>query len=212
MGAARQVEPLTARRRILVVDDNLDNVRSLAMLFQQMGHIVDYAINATVAVDLATRLGPDIVFLDLLLPDDHGAGVCAELRKNPQLAKTPIIGITGSDRMFDLQLALDAGCDDVLRKPVPLRVYERLLAGGASRRKLRDMTAWKQGDARPDGRRLAESDRLVREMERLTLRAQTLLHEHRHTVAALKEVQDKLDATLPISPDALPPKKNGKAG
>jgi DNA-binding response OmpR family regulator len=46
------------------------------MLLHTMGHYVDYAINGTVAVDMARRFQPDIIFLDLLLPDDHGAGVC----------------------------------------------------------------------------------------------------------------------------------------
>jgi hypothetical protein len=124
-------------RRVLIVDDNIDNVRSLALLFQSMGHHVDYAINATAALALAERMNPEIVFLDLLLPDDHGAGVCTALRRNAELAKTTIIGITGSTRMMDLQVALDAGCDDVLRKPIAPCVYERILAGGATRRKLR---------------------------------------------------------------------------
>ena len=105
------------RSTILVIDDNLDNVRSLVMLLDTMGHHVDYAINATVAVDFARRFQPDIVFLDLLLPDDHGAGVCRELKALPELQQTRIIAVTASSHMLDHQLALDAGCD-VLRKPV----------------------------------------------------------------------------------------------
>jgi CheY-like chemotaxis protein len=141
MNAAQQAPEPKTRRRILVVDDNLDNVRSLAMLFDTMDHHVDYAINATVAVDLARRFQPDVVFLDLLLPDDHGAGVCKELRALPELKQTRIIAVTASSRMLDHQLALDAGCDDVLRKPVSPETYERLIAGGMCRRKLRDFIA-----------------------------------------------------------------------
>jgi len=127
-----------AGKRVLVIDDNIDNVRSLAMLLHTMGHHVDYAINATVAVDMAQRFQPDIIFLDLLLPDDHGAGVCRDLRTRPELKKTRIIAITASSRMLDHQLALDAGCDDVLRKPVSPETFERLIAGGMTRRKLRE--------------------------------------------------------------------------
>ena len=87
---------------------------------------------------MAERLRPDIIFLDLLLPDGHGAKVCNELRKCPELAGTRIFGVTASTRMIDHQLALDAGCTDVLRKPVSAATYERLIAGGMSRRKLRD--------------------------------------------------------------------------
>lgn len=125
-------------KRILVVDDSIDSVRSLTLLFQTMGHHVDYAINATVAVDIATKMQPDIVFLDLLLPDGHGSGVCREMRKRPELRNTRIFGVTGSPKMIDHQLALDAGCDDVLRKPVPPETFERLIAGGTTRRELRE--------------------------------------------------------------------------
>ncbi|MEA3191747.1 MAG: two-component system, OmpR family, response regulator [Betaproteobacteria bacterium] len=133
-------------RRILVIDDNLDNVRSLALLFHAMGHHVDYAINATAAADMAVSMKPDVIFLDVLLPDGHGANVCKEIRRHSALKRTRIYGVTGSPRMFDLQLALDAGCDDVLRKPVSSETFERLIAGGMHRRKLRDSIADKSKD------------------------------------------------------------------
>jgi CheY-like chemotaxis protein len=138
MKAVREREEARVRRRVLVVDDNLDNVRSLTLLLGTMGHQVDCAINATVAVDVARRQQPDIVFLDLLLPDGHGANVCREMRKCPDLSKTRIIAVTASSRMLDHQLALDAGCDDVLRKPVAPEIYERLINGGMCRQKLRE--------------------------------------------------------------------------
>jgi CheY-like chemotaxis protein len=141
MNAVREGEKAKVGRRVLVVDDNLDHVRSLTLLLGTTGHHVDYAINATVAVDLARRQQPDIVFLDLLLPDGHGADVCRELRRCPELSKTRIIGVTASSRMLDHQLALDAGCDDVLRKPVAPGIYERLIAGGMCRRKLREFVS-----------------------------------------------------------------------
>lgn len=126
------------RASVLVIDDNLDQVRSLALLLNTMGYRVEYAINATTSVGIARRFRPDVVFLDLLLPDGHGAQICKELRSCPELAKTRIFGISASTRMMDLQKALDAGCEDVLRKPVPPAVFERLIAGGMSRKQLRD--------------------------------------------------------------------------
>ena len=61
MQALRNGVEVRVGRRVLVVDDNLDNVRSLTLLLGTMGHQVDYAINATVAVDVARRQRPDIV-------------------------------------------------------------------------------------------------------------------------------------------------------
>ena len=57
------------------------------------------------------------------------------------MKQTRIIAVTASSRMLDHQLALDAGCDDVLRKPVSAETYERLIAGGMYRRKLREFIA-----------------------------------------------------------------------
>jgi CheY-like chemotaxis protein len=141
VNAARKAAAPEVGKRVLVIDDSLDNVRSLALLLHTMGHQVDYAINATAAVGMAQRFRPDIIFLDLLLPDGHGAEVCRELREKPETMKTRIIGITASSRMMDHQIALDAGCDDVLRKPVSPETFERLIAGGMTRRKLRDFTS-----------------------------------------------------------------------
>jgi len=138
MNAAQKPHQRLARR-ILVVDDNLDNVRSLALLFHTMGHHVDYAINATSALDMAISMKPDVIFLDVLLPDGHGSGVCREFRKQSVLNRTRIFAITASSRMLDHQLALDAGCDDVLRKPVSPETFERLINGGMNRRKLREL-------------------------------------------------------------------------
>lgn len=134
--------------RVLVVDDSLDHVRSLALLLDTMGYQVDYAINATTAVDIAVRFRPNVIFLDLLLPDGHGAKLCAEMRKRPELSATRIFGISASSRMIDHQNALDAGCSDVLRKPVSPATFERLINGGMNRKELRDFHAREQAKGR----------------------------------------------------------------
>ena len=113
--------------RILVVDDNIDNARSMALLFGAMGHHVDYAINAIVGIDFAARFKPEVVILDLLLPDSHGAQVCRQLRLNPELKQTRIYAITGSKSGADRERALAAGCDEVLLKPVSPDTFERLI-------------------------------------------------------------------------------------
>ena len=149
MQAEQHAPRREAKRRILVVDDNLDHVRSLALMFDVMGYHCDYAINATVAAEIAAAYQPDVIFLDLLLPDGHGSQICAEMRTFAQLKSTRIFGITASTRLIDHQRALDAGCDDVLRKPVAPAVFERLINGGLSRRKLRDFIAANRGKGTP---------------------------------------------------------------
>ena len=145
MGQAEPKPSFKPKARVFVVEDNIDSVRALALLLDVMGYDVNYAINGTAAINMAIAFRPDVIFLDLLLPDGHGAQVCAEMRKQPQLRDTRIFGISASSRMIDLQRALDAGCTDVLRKPVSPETFERLISGGMSRRALRDFIA-KQSD------------------------------------------------------------------
>jgi len=115
---------------VLVVDDNLDQVHSLAYLLKDDGHHVDFAINATVALDLAKRLEPQVVLLDIGLPDAAGTRVVGLMRRMPQLAKgkARIIAITGRDTP-DAEL-MAAGFDAVLRKPVLYPELEKLLGDG----------------------------------------------------------------------------------
>lgn len=116
-------------RRILVVEDNVDSARMLAVLFATMGHKVEYAINAVVAIEIAHRFLPEFVFLDLMLPDAHGADVARQLRGNPKLAHTRIYAITGSQEEEDRTRALAAGCEAVFAKPVDTEIFETLISG-----------------------------------------------------------------------------------
>jgi CheY-like chemotaxis protein len=116
------------RRRVLVVDDDIDTARSLSLLFDVWGCRVEYAINGIVALSIAQRLLPEIIIVDLKLPDTHGSQLTRQLRAHPGLRKARIVAITGSSQAEDRERALAAGCDEVLLKPVPINTLERLLA------------------------------------------------------------------------------------
>ena len=112
--------------RILVVDDNLDQVHSLAFLLKDDGHEVDFAINATVAIEVARRMQPEVILLDIGLPDGSGLKVAPLLRLVPRLAEVRIIAVTG--RVIAEEELRAAGFDDVLRKPVAYADLRGLLA------------------------------------------------------------------------------------
>jgi len=92
-----------------------------------MGHEVEYAINGTVAVDLAKRFAPEIVFIDLRLPDGHGAEVARRILAGSK-ADTRVYAVTGSNDPKDYERAKKAGCVDVLVKPVEPDEFERILS------------------------------------------------------------------------------------
>ena len=120
--------PQKVRRRVLVVEDNLDTVHTLARLLQEMGHVVDYAINGYAAMELARRFQPDFVLLDLGLPGMDGFELCRRLKGEAGLVHTRFIAITGYALEEYRQRSKDAGFDMHLTKPLDPRVLEQLLA------------------------------------------------------------------------------------
>jgi CheY-like chemotaxis protein len=116
------------KRRVLVVEDNLDSVHSMATLIKMMGHEVRFAINGFSAINEARNFRPDIILLDIGLPDFHGHVIARQLRFEPGLEKTRIIAITGLPGDDDLrQRVLDAGCEEFYRKPIDPAKLEQLL-------------------------------------------------------------------------------------
>jgi CheY-like chemotaxis protein len=123
-GATKAENP----KRVLVVEDNLDGVHSVVLLLREMGHIVDYAINGYAAVDLAFRLKPQVVLLDLNLPGLSGFEVCKRIKANAELKATRVIAITAYADPLYRDRARDAGCEVHLVKPVDPLELEQLLA------------------------------------------------------------------------------------
>src|SRR4051812_213888 len=105
------VKPAEQRSlQVLVVDDNLDQVHTLAYLLRDSGHHVDFAINGIVALDLARRLRPDVILLDIGLPDVIGTTILRNLRGMQNTRNAIIIAVTG--RNLDEKELKAHGFDD----------------------------------------------------------------------------------------------------
>ena len=115
------------RRRVLVVDDNLDAVHSMATLIKMMGHECQFAINGFAALQIAREFRPDVILLDIGLPDFKGYDIAKQLKWEPGLEGTRIIAITALPQDSREQ-ALEAGCDDYYRKPIDPVVLEQVRA------------------------------------------------------------------------------------
>jgi CheY-like chemotaxis protein len=115
------------RRKVLLVDDNADAVAVISAYLKRAGHEVHEARDGFAAADLARRLRPDFVFLDLGLPGIDGLAVARQLRADPQLSGMRIIAMTGSGREDDRQAARDAGFEQYLLKPIDLDFVRSLL-------------------------------------------------------------------------------------
>lgn len=116
------------KRRVLVVEDNLDSVHSMAMLIKSMGHEVQFAINGFAAIDVARTYKPDVILLDIGLPDFKGDDIARQFKYEPGLEKVRIIAITGLPMADVKDRALESGCEQVFAKPLDPAVLEKLLA------------------------------------------------------------------------------------
>ena len=115
-------------KRVLVIDDDIDTAQTLFMLLLQMGHAPAYATSGRAALEQATKLHPDFVFLDIGLPDLDGSEVATQLRQTPGCEHALIIAITGRGDEHRERM-LKAGCDAYYVKPLEPNILEAFLSG-----------------------------------------------------------------------------------
>ena len=104
--------------RILIVDDQEDNVALLYLMLESQGYHVTSASDGLQALDLIRRDPPDLVLLDVMMPRMSGYEVTQVMRAEPSLAYIPIMLITAKQDLSDKVKGLDVGADDYLAKPV----------------------------------------------------------------------------------------------
>ncbi len=116
------------RRRVLVVDDNADAADALGMLLRLDEHDVDVVYDATAAIEVAARTRPDVVLLDIGLPQVDGYEVAKHLRANPQLAKMRIVALSGYDPHVSWEPETEELFDAYLVKPADSEALRPILA------------------------------------------------------------------------------------
>ncbi|SAK70067.1 PAS/PAC sensor hybrid histidine kinase [Caballeronia fortuita] len=119
--------------RIVVIDDNQDSADSLAMLLQMKGHDVRIAYHGKEGLDVIRHFPPEVVLLDLALPDLDGYAVLRTLRSQRLLGGATVIAMTGFGQDSDKERSAQAGFDAHLVKPVDFDVLDRLLEKAAQR-------------------------------------------------------------------------------
>jgi PAS domain S-box-containing protein len=115
------------RRRVLVVDDNADQLESLGLLFELMGHEVQMASSGPAALETANAFHPDIALIDIGLPGMNGYEVARRIRERPELRDVVLVAQTGWGQDDDQRRSWDAGFDHHLVKPVKRDTLERLV-------------------------------------------------------------------------------------
>jgi CheY-like chemotaxis protein/nitrogen-specific signal transduction histidine kinase len=126
--AAARAEPAAVRRRILVVDDNRDAADSLALLLRLAGNESHLAYGGEEAIRAAEEHRPEVILLDIGLPEMNGYEVCRRLRRNHVGGDAFIVALTGMGQDKDRRMALEAGFDAYIVKPVAHETLMTLLA------------------------------------------------------------------------------------
>jgi PAS domain S-box-containing protein len=123
-------QPAETRRRVLVVDDNIDSAESMSALLEMQGHEVHAVYDGPSALTAAGTFRPDVVLLDLGLPGMSGLEVCRALRAQG-FAGTRIVAMTGYGTGKDRLRTEEAGFDAHLVKPVDIAMLLPMVAAGS---------------------------------------------------------------------------------
>jgi len=146
-------------RKVLVVDDEPVLVETIAYNLEQAGYEVMTAADGASALEVARREQPDLVILDIMLPQIDGLEVCRLLRREDSTATTPIMMLTAKGEEIDKVVGLEVGADDYVTKPFGRR---ELLARVKALMRRAEYPS--QGEERPTQATTEEPPRANREL------------------------------------------------
>jgi signal transduction histidine kinase len=127
-GAAASPEARAARRRVLLVDDNVDALEGLALLLQSAGHEVIKACDGSAALELAATKHPDLALLDIGMPHIDGYELARQIRAQPWGAQLPLVALSGWGQSEDFRRTRECGFDCHLVKPVSFEEVAGVIA------------------------------------------------------------------------------------
>lgn len=103
--------------KILIIDDDLDTLRLVGLMLQRQGYQISAATNGQQGLEKAFEEDPDLILLDVMMPDMDGYEVTRRLRQNPSTFETPILMFTAKTQLDDKVIGFEVGANDYLTKP-----------------------------------------------------------------------------------------------
>lgn len=120
-------QALDQRPLVLAVDDNHDNLELLTQILDLFGCECMVAVDGYAAISAAVNRPPDLIVLDICLPDIDGMEVVKRVHENPALRHIPIVAVTALAKPEDRARILQAGCVEYLSKPFNIRDLETVI-------------------------------------------------------------------------------------
>jgi len=105
-------------KKILHVEDNFDNRLLIKRILQSEGYEVLEAENAVKALEVVKNTTPDLILMDINMPDIDGYTLTTRLKSLPNMASIPIVAITANVMKGDREKTMQAGCDGYIEKPI----------------------------------------------------------------------------------------------
>jgi CheY-like chemotaxis protein len=109
--------------RVLLVEDNYDNFEMVRFLLERADYTVVGARNGREAVTAAHEHKPDVILMDLSLPEMDGWEAAREIKSDPEIAGIPLIALTAHTLPGDRQKAMEAGFDNYISKPINVPAF-----------------------------------------------------------------------------------------
>jgi len=127
-GAARSLTLSPAMKTILQIEDNYANKRLVERVLEPHGYRLLHAPDGRSGIDTALQYQPDLILLDMGLPDMDGQTLVAILRDSVELKRTPIIALTAWPESIAVQMAANYGCDGCIAKPINVAEFPAQVA------------------------------------------------------------------------------------
>jgi len=105
---------------ILYVEDNIDNRTLVRRILMAEGYNLLEAVNATQALEILENTKPDLILMDINMPDMDGYSLTAKIKGTPGLESIPVIALTANVMRGDREKSLEAGCDGYIQKPIDI--------------------------------------------------------------------------------------------
>ena len=105
---------------ILYIEDNQDNRKLVRRVLEADGYAFDEAKNAQEALEYLNAKSPNLILMDISMPDIDGYALTAKIKAMPEFTKTPIIAMTANVMRGDRERSLEAGCDGYIQKPIDI--------------------------------------------------------------------------------------------
>lgn len=109
-----------SKGRILIVEDNMDTYELVRFILEKNGYDTFLAMNGRDGVNAAKKQSPDLIIMDLSMPEMDGWTAIRLIKENVQISSIPLIALTAHALPGDRQRAMDSGCDEYVTKPMDL--------------------------------------------------------------------------------------------